>query len=304
MRDVENLSSRAFGACEKGLELFNIQLMWRKCNRTPAGRVLAAVFACLGPVTAQGHGDVHEAILMISKEIEAKPGNAGLLCERALLYSQAEHYPEALADLAKADEADPANDTPTAMRGRIFRSTGKLAEARAAQEAFLKKHPAHAQVRFDYCLTLVDLKDNPAAIRELDALISTSPQPPPDAAAIRLRLTEAQGAGGPAAALEWVKVFLTKHPLPVFEEHALRLEIQLGRTAAAVQRLDAMIAKAPRPESFWLRKAEVLAAAGDKAGATAAARAAGEAINRLPAHIRGTGACTALEQRVQKILSP
>jgi predicted Zn-dependent protease len=246
---------------------------------------------------------VHEAILVISKEIDAKPDNAALLCERALLYSQAEHYAEALADLAKATAADPANDTPLAMRGRIFRSTGRLAEARAVQETFLKKHPGHSLVKFDYCQTLADLKETGAAMRELDSLISTSAQPPPDAVALRLRLTEAQGADGPAAALEWVNAFLARHPLPVFEEHALRLEIQLGRTTAAVQRMDAMIARAPRPESLCLRKAELLAHAGDKAGADSAARAAASALARLPAHIRGTSACTAMEQRVQKILS-
>ena len=265
---------------------------------------MAAALVCLASMPAHGHGDVHEGILVISKEIDAKPDNAALLCERALLYSQAEHYAEALADLVKATAADPNNDTPMAMRGRIFRSTGRLAEARAAQEAFLKKHPGHLLVKFDYCQTLADLKETGAALRELDSLIATSTQPPPDAVALRLRLTEAQGANGPAAALEWVNVFLAKHPLPVFEEHALRLEIQLGHTAAAVQRMDAMIVKAPRPESLCLRKAELLARSGDKAGADSAARAAATALARLPTHIRSTSACIAMEQRVQKILAP
>jgi predicted Zn-dependent protease len=276
--------------------------MWRFFNPVPRCFVVAAVFACLARGTVRGHGDVHEAIVMLSKEIDAKPDNAALLRERALLYSQAEHYAEALADLEKAEKADPANDTPAAMRGRIFKSTGRLAEARASQEAFLKKHPGHAQVKFDYCQTLVALHERAAALRELDALISTSKQPPPDAIALRLQLTESQVPDGPATALEWLKTFLPKHRLPVFEEHALRLEIQLGRTAAAVHRLDTMIADAPRPESFLLRKAEILASAGNQDGARTAARAAGEAIARLPAHIRGTVACAALEQRVQKFL--
>jgi predicted Zn-dependent protease len=265
---------------------------------------MAAAFAGLTPAAVHGHGDVHEAILMISKEIDAKPGNASLLCERALLYFQAEHYAEALADAGKATEADPANDTALAMRARIYRKTGKLAEARAAQEAFLKKHPAHALVRFDYCQTLIELKDTAAALRELDGLISMMAKPFPDAVALRLRLTEAQGVEGPAMALEWVKTFLTKHRLPVFEEHALRLEIQLGRTTDAVKRLDAMIARAPRPESLCLRKADLLAAAGDRAGAESAAQAAREAIGRLPPQIRGTAACAALEQRTEKFLTP
>jgi predicted Zn-dependent protease len=250
---------------------------------------------------AYGHGDVHETIAVLTKEIEAKPGKASLHFERASLYAQFDHFAEALDDLAKVNALEPQNDLPMALRGSILRRSGKPAEARVQQEAFLKKYPQHAQVRFDYCQTLADLKETAAALRELDALIAAVEHPSPDAVAMRLRLTEATDA---AAALTWLGGFLTKHPLPVFQEEALKLEMKLGRTAAAVQRMEAMITKAPRPESLLLRKAELLAATGDKAGARAAARAAQEAIARLPAHIRSTKACAGMEAKAAQFLSP
>jgi predicted Zn-dependent protease len=119
--------------------------------------------------------------------------------------------------------------------------------------------------------------------------------------ALRLRLTESTDT---AAALTWLETFLAKHPLPVFQEEALRLEIKLGRTPAAVQRLDAMIATAPRPESLLLRKARLLATTGDQAGAQSAARAALSAVARLPVHLRSTRACTELEQEARTLLYP
>ncbi len=263
--------------------------------------VLAATALWLPAPALFAHGDVHESIAAVSKEIEAKPDKAGLYFERASLYAQFDHFAEALDDLAKVNAIEPENDLPKALCGNILRRSGKPAEARVEQEAFLKKHPQHAQVRFDYAQTLADLKEPAAALRELDVLIAAAEHPAPDAVAMRLRLTEATGA---AAALTWLNDFLTKHPLPVFQEEALRLEIKLGRNAAALQRMDAMIAKAPRPESLCLRKAELLAATGDKQGAQAAARAAQAAIARLPAHIRSTKASTDLETKATKFLSP
>lgn len=260
-----------------------------------------AVFGLVGPTTVLGHGDVHEAIVILSRRMADQPGKASLHFERASLYAQYEHFPEALADLATVWDLEPGHDMALALRGSILRRSGRPAEARAPQEAFLKMHPEHARVRFDYCQTLADLKETAAAMGELDRLIAGAAHPAPDAVALRLRLTEATDA---AAALTWLEGFLSNHPLPVFGEEALRLEIKLGRTAAAVQRIDAMIATAPRPESLHLRKAGLLAAAGDPAGARAAARAAMAALARLPAHLRGTRACAGMEERAQRILSP
>ena len=262
--------------------------------------LLAAVLGVAVPAVS-GHGDVHESIAALSKEIEAKPGKASLFFERASLYAQFDHWAEALDDLAKSETLDPQNDLPLALRGSILRRSGKPAEARGQQEAFLKKHPQNAQVRFDYAQTLADLKEPAAALRELDTLIAAAENPAPDAVALRLRLAEATDA---AAALTWLDAFLTKHPLPVFQEEALRVELKLGRNAAAVQRMDAMIAKAPRPESLQLRKAALLAESGDKAGAQSAARAAQESIARLPARIRSTPACEALATKAAQFLAP
>lgn len=279
--------------------------MGQFCNLLfPAPCVLTAILWSLAPAVVRGHGDVHESIVMISQEIEAKPGDATLRFERASLYAQHEEFAKALEDLAQVNMIEPANDLPLALRGSILRRMGKQSEARSQQEAFLKKHPEHAQVRFDYCRTLAELGETGTAMRELDRLIAAAEHPSPDAVAMRLSLTESRGDAGPAAALEFLDSFLTKHPLPVFQEEALRLEIKLGRTGDAVKRMDAMIAKAPRPEFLCLRKAELLESTGDKTGALAAARAAAEAIGRLPLHVRATRAAASLEARAAHFLPP
>jgi len=248
----------------------------------------------------QGHGDVHQAIVMLTEELGAQPENTRLLFERATLYAHYDHWTEALADLDKIAAVEPGHATQPALRASVLRRSGKPAEARVLQEAFLQKYPRHARVRGDYAQTLADLQDTAGALRELDALIGAAEHPPPDAVAFRLRLAE---AADPAAALAWLDRFLTRHPLPVFQEEALRLELQLGRAEAALARLDRMTAAAPRPEFLLLRKAELLQAAGDKQAAARAARAAQEAIAKLPAHVRSTKACAELKTKAARFLT-
>ena len=255
---------------------------------------------CLCPSQTGAHGDVHESIMRMSQEIENQPDLPALRMERAGLFSQHGEFEKALKDLAKVSALEPGNDFARALRGEIFRRTGKLAEAREEQEAFLKKHPQHAQVRWEYCRTLADTGDAAPALRELDALIGAAEHPSPDAVALRLKLTEAIGK---EEALRWLNGFLEKHPLPVFQEHALRLESAVGRTVEAVKRLDLMISSAARKETLFLRKAAILHDVGDKAGAAAAALSAQECMVKLPTHLRGTPATTALMQQVEKILS-
>ena len=270
----------------------------------PVLTITAAVFPALLPAPAFGHGESHEAIAVLTKEIENHPGSSSLFMERASLLADHGDYAGAIADLDRLKMLDPANDQQKALRGSILRRSGQPGAARKEQEAFLQKHPGQAQVQFDYCRTLIDLQDSAAAITALDKVITNAKAPSPDAVALRIKVTEAAGESGPSEALKWVKGFLQKHPLPVFEEEALRLELKTGRTADALHRMDGLIAKSPRPETLCLRKADLLAAAGNSQGAIAAAAAAKEAINRLPEHIRSTRACAELEARADHHLSP
>jgi predicted Zn-dependent protease len=260
--------------------------------------LMVALWRGMAP-EACSHGDVHQTIALLSAEIEAKPDRAKLLFERAALYANYDHWTEALADLDRVAVLEPAHELEPALRASILRRSGKPAEARALQEAYLQKHPRSARVRREYAQTLADLKDTTGALRELDAVIAAAQHPPPDAVALRLRLAE---SADPAAALGWLDGFLTKHPLPVFQEEALRMEVKLGRTDAALARMDRMIAAAPRPEFLLLRKADLLHSGGDKVAAAEAARAALSALAKLPPHVRSSKACAELESRAAQFL--
>ena len=263
--------------------------------------LLAALSLHVSCVSSPAHGDVHQAIATLTRELDAKPDSPALLFERASLYSQYEHWTEAIADLDRLLTLQPEHIMQPALRASVLRRSGRPAEARLLQEAFLKAHPGHSQVTWDYCQTLAALNETAAALRELDTMMRKDAHPAPDAIALRLRIAEAADA---AAALTWLDGFLATHPLPVFQEEALRLELKLGRQSAALQRMDKMIAVAPRPEFMLLRKAELLSASGDREAAAAAARSAQAAITKLPAHVRSTKVTAELESKAAQYLSP
>jgi predicted Zn-dependent protease len=179
---------------------------------------------------------------------------------------------------------------------------GKPAEAKELQQAFLQKYPKQDQVRFEYCRTLADLGEQDAALRELDALISAAEHPSPDVIAMRLEITESIKETGPELALSWLNRFLEKHPLPVFQEAALRLEIKLGKTSDALRRLDFLVASAARPEALLLKKAEVLHASGQSMRARTAAVQAQQAISRLPDGTRNSRATISLLEKLRVFL--
>jgi predicted Zn-dependent protease len=92
-------------------------------------------------------------------------------------------------------------------------------------------------------------------------------------------------------------------PDPALLLDALDLELSTGRFSAALKRVDALQAGAPRPEPWMARRAEVLAQSGD----TAAARAAWLALQRhlaaLPTLERGSPALRTVAAQAQAALA-
>ena len=249
-----------------------------------------------------GHGDAHEGLKKLTESMAASPQDASLVFDRAALYEQHGDFALALADLDQVVKLSPLDQRSIALRARILRLMGKPAEAKVLQQAFLQKYPKQDQVRFEYCRTLADLGEQEEAVRELDGLISSAEHPSPDVVAMRLEITESIKETGPEQALTWLNHFLEKHPLPIFQEAALRLEIKLGKTSDALRRLDFLVASTPRPEAFLLKKAEILHASGQAASARTAAVQAQQAISRLPDATRNSRASISLLDKLRVFL--
>ncbi len=252
---------------------------------------------------AVAHGDVHGAILTLTEALKASPSApVPLLLERAGLYFTDEDYERALTDLEAARAAEPENKAPLLMKGRIYRLTHRPQLALAALKEFRQKYPANAEAIREEALNLRDEGNIPAAIVGLDAAIAAAAHLSPDLLFERLEITRKNGAGGPASALEWLGTVLKSHPLPILEEEALKLEIQLNLIPAATARIDKMAARHPRPARLLIQKAELLASQNQHSAAIEAAGAAAAAITRLPEHLRQVADTTGLTNRINTIL--
>ena len=93
---------------------------------------------------ALGHGEIHERIQDVTKEIASDPDNANLYLKRGELYRQHEKWQEALADLDKAATLDSTLDLVDFHRGHLFLSRKESKPAKLHFERFLKRRPNHA----------------------------------------------------------------------------------------------------------------------------------------------------------------
>src|SRR4029434_3812977 len=105
---------------------------------------IAATVICSGilfPLMAWTHGDVHEAIVNVTKEIEARSDDPKLYLRRGELHRAHQDWVAAGADLDKAQELDATLIITELLRGEMLAEAGRLSEASVALDRFLKQCP-------------------------------------------------------------------------------------------------------------------------------------------------------------------
>jgi predicted negative regulator of RcsB-dependent stress response len=90
-------------------------------------------------------------------------------------------------------------------------------------------------------------------------------------------------------------------PVHTLELRALELEEAAGRHDAALRRLDAMLSRAERRETWLKRRGDVLRRAGRASEALTAYRAAQAAIAALPAWLRESPDTAALAAELSRL---
>lgn len=255
----------------------------------------AAVGLAVSAGAAHGHGEGHEALAAVSQQIEASPAKAGLYLLRGRLHAAHLDWPAALADCDRAAALDPALAAVELARGEAWSGAGRLDEADAAFTRYLARVPdgaagyaARARVRVK-----AGRADEAAADFALAIARTREPEP-------ALFIEQAQalaGAGREDDAVRALDSGIARlGPLVTLVQPAIDLDRAAGRSAAALGRIDQMVAAAPRKERWLLLRGEVLAAAGRMAEAHAALEAARAAFASLPEERRGSAAAGLLEK--------
>ncbi len=255
------------------------------------------------PPAAAGHGDIHERVAALTKQIEQSPANADLYLKRGDLHRLHRDWDAALADYERAAQIAPGLAALDLHRGTTLLEAGWPHSAKVALDRFLVRHPDHAGARVVRARALMRLSQRAAAAEDFTRAIAQLPRPQPEHYLERAQALIAGGEERLDEALRGLDEGMEKLDQPItLQLFAIDLELKQRRYDAALERLEKISAQAARRETWLARRGEILEQAGRPAEARKAFQAALAATESLPPHRRNVKAMSELEKRLRAAL--
>ncbi len=260
-------------------------------------------FACLWWATppARAHGELHDLIVEATKAIEKEPQNPKLYLLRAELHRKHLGWDSALADIERA--AQLTNQWPQLNldRAGLYLDAQWYESAVVAASRYLEYSPTNAQALLIRSRSRVKLGQNAEAAEDYTRTIGNTGDPGPELFVERASALVA--ASNLNAALKGLDEGLKQlGPIVTLQLAALDIEVKQQRVDAALARLDAIMAQAPRKETWLVRRGEILRHAGRGPEALAAYQAALKELDSLPPVRRRVPAMAELERKIRTAL--
>ena len=253
----------------------------------------------LSPAPSGAHGSFHDRLEGLNRQIEASPSDPELLIGRSALYLSHGLWQRALADVDQAATFDPTQPDLDLQRGLIWLQAGDPGRAQVGLARFLVSNPSHTGARLARARALARQERWVEAADEYAHAIRHQSQPVPETYLERSRALGRAEPSNPDASLRCLDQGIAAlGSAPVLEAEALALEIRAGRFDAALQRLEGLVSRSPRRETWLARRGDILGQAGRSQEALAAYGEARREIEGLAAHRRQTDAVRELETRV------
>jgi tetratricopeptide (TPR) repeat protein len=273
----------------------------------PAGwglLLLLPWFALVSPVSAEAHGAVHEQIDALTLQINRAPKNAGLYVMRGELLSEHGDWEAALSDYHRAGQLNPGLTIVDLARGKTLFRAGQFPSAKEALDRYLVRQPHHTDALVFRARVFAQLGQLDAAVADYTRAIESLARldhPNPDYYFERAHLVAVRGREYVLEALRGLDDGMVRlGPLVNFQLYAIELELSVGRTEAALARLDSVAEQqSQRPEVWLARRGEILERAERIEEARAAYKQAVVAIDALSPNHRRTRATLELETRLR-----
>jgi tetratricopeptide (TPR) repeat protein len=259
-----------------------------------------AVILVLGVLSAFAHGDLHLQIVEITKEIDKAPKNADLFMRRADLHRAHGDFDAAQADYDHAFALDPKIPYIDLARARMFLEANWVVSCKTAVDRYLARNPEHHEALIIRARALVKLNQRLEAVQDYTKAIARTLDGKPELFLERAQALAAEGPNHLDEAIKGLDEGMQKMgPLVTLNLYAMDLETEHGRYEAALKRLDEVMAKAPRKETWLERRGNILRQAGKPAEARQAYQAALDAMKTLPPVRRNVPAMLDLEKRLR-----
>ncbi len=257
---------------------------------------------------AAGHAELQVVIDELDRRIAADQGNAELYLRRGEMHRLHRDWPAALADYERAAGLDPSLHEVDLFRGRMHLDADHPREALAALDRFLAARPGDVRALVHRAEAKVRLGDGSGGARDytaaIEGLMREGRSPTPEMFIERSRALAAAGPEHRKAALRGLEQGMDLLGRPItLELEALELELALGRTEAALARVERLAETTAAPEPWILRKAEILERSGRTDEARVAYRRVLEGLEARPAHRRRAGPLAELEARARESLA-
>jgi tetratricopeptide (TPR) repeat protein len=271
--------------------------MRRKFHWRRGGVALAFL---LSVVAAQAHGDFHSLITAANQDIEKDPTNAELYLRRGELFRLHQQFDSAQKDIDTAETLAPGLPTLDLARARLLLDTAWPLSARAHLDRFLKTIPNHTEAFTLRSHAWARLGQPLYAADDLARAIAVTPEGAPDLYIERARALAEAGPDNLEAALQGLDDGMKRMgPLVTLQLTAIDLELRRKNHDAALARIDVVMQRSPRKESWLARKGEILLQAGRTEEAKKSYEAALAALNTLPPGRRNVPAVKDLERRIR-----
>ena len=253
--------------------------------------------------SAWGHGDRHEYLAQLDAKIEANPKSVPLLLDRAAAHRRLGHFQASLDDLDRVLAVSPDHHQAYYLRGLTHLRGGDLTQAEAALRRYLKSVPHSPTGHTALAETLAEQGRYLAAAGEYTLAIAAQPTPVPDHYLARSNAYRAAGQPYLDLAVEGLDEGMSSiGPLITLQRLAIEIELDRENHAGAIARIDEVLAKAPRKETWLVRKGRILASIGRQTDAVDAFRLARAAMNSLPPRVRSSPAMAALRETISENL--
>ncbi len=262
---------------------------------------LLAFVAALATVPAFAHGDVRQAIALLSELIAKYPDESDLYAKRGELHRQRMDWPAALADFDRALELKPELVVAMVGRGQALLGSGRPEDGVTALDRCIERVPENLLARLVRARALARSGRHMAAAEDFDFVLARTPNPQPEYYFERATALLRAGDHYAAQALGGLDEGISAlGPIVTLQLMAIDLELKVRAFDRALARLDTVAAQAERKESWLARRGEILEIAARPVEARAAYAGALAAIATLPDYRHSNRAVKALEMKVRE----
>ncbi len=259
-----------------------------------------ALALLLAVATAHAHGDFHTLITAANQDIEKAPTNPELYLRRGELFRLHQQFDSAQKDIDAAAALALGLPGLDLSRARLLLDTDWPLSARACLDRFLGRITNHTEAFTLRSRAWARLGQPLYAAEDLSRAIAVTPEGAPDLYIERARALAEAGPDQLEAALRGLDDGMKKMgSLVTLQLTAIDLELRRKNHDAALARIDVVMQRSPRKESWLARKGEILLQAGRTEEARQAYEAALAALNTLPPVRRNVPAVRDLERRIR-----